>query len=1302
MYVVARPALRSSLLARRPAARIIHGRRYPQTYRVQSFHSTRWLLEHTPNPDNTPVSENDAANNKTKRGENAAETEQLDVPEDQDVLAQKLQRSREMTRRYSSALRRTQRHNRAQDLPPICIPDWFLEKRVRIRENNAPLPKQNGPAANTRDYEVSLNHPESGEHAAVRMSASTNEDAAKAVSQLMNTLWGKGLSEEHMRLLAENEVQGFAQSLGYENDDQLAEALKRDDPRLIEMLEKHGDRFAVYERAIEKSLESELREAAHGREVDKGASERMAFGAKAAMLRYKIVKNQRNHWRRISPLLLAEIRTTIAASLSAVEPSVNHSFPSTKTNLILHCPSNRQEKTLNSAVQLVASELGADVVTLQAQDLAQLAGDYLGDASGPSPHSIRSLGYETYKYGQNFMDELEVFTKDDAMQDEQDAAMPFPTPGGQMDRGRPNPSLVKLHFVFKSLAGLKDATQGGQQQPVFAENNSGSSNATSGRPQTQNDIQLEDLKLMALLEALVDADELKRSKSATEKKGNEATEVPTPPEGQAADEPKLFEYSFQNPGESLDATSQPLHAKELTFTVDEVPLGPPFLTFTPDPVPNAKDGLTFTVNEPSSEPVQIQSRPKIIHVKDIKELNSTQYGSRIIQKLEEIVRKQRKAGESVMIIGTTCSEDLTPEMSAGGVQSLQSEGLDGFFRTIVVVPGQLGPEDVKLDPLSAAKAHPSKFLSRAEKSKYLSINVRHIHDMLQCLDPKSTANLTDMKLNAEGFQRFRSTFSDSYIYPVLTYDEVHRVALTALGLRVLDSSTTQLNWAHVTLAMGLLRASDAVKHAYVKTKAAQPHPMRAVADTLRAFPGGDIPSKNSKSTPEWDAAHSKRQQDISRIKATASAHEKKLMHGIIDPSQIKTTFSNIHVPAETITAIRTLTSLSLLRPDAFDYGILANEKISGALLYGPPGTGKTLLAKAVAKESGSTVLEVSGSSIMDKYVGEGEKNVAAIFSLARKLSPCIVFLDEADAIFGTRDSSSERTSHRDILNQFLKEWDGLNDMSVFVMVATNRPFDMDDAVIRRLPRRLLVDLPTMEDRKAILKIHLKGEQLGAGVDLEDLAKRTPLYSGSDLKNVAVFAALAAVREENEEAALAAAKEASRVATEGEGKVEVKEAIDVLVSKLEPDGPTPASPSQTAALASSSPSPASAHTSSSTTSPATPSTPSTPPWTTNMFSPSGFPSPPHTPSSSTITPTPTPILTAGTTYSFPARRTLQPHHFEKALQEVSASISENMSSLNAIKKFDEQYGDRKGRRRKTYGFGVGGESAGKEGAGRVRP
>lgn len=158
-----------------------------------------------------------------------------------------------------------------------------------------------------------------------------------------------------------------------------------------------------------------------------------------------------------------------------------------------------------------------------------------------------------------------------------------------------------------------------------------------------------------------------------------------------------------------------------------------------------------------------------------------------------------------------------------------------------------------------------------------------------------------------------------------------------------------------------------------------------------------------------------------------------------------------------------------------------------------------------------------------QYVGEGEKLVKAVFSLARRLSPCVVFLDEIDALFGARMSARESGgafAHRGIITEFMQEMDGLRsskDDGVIVIGATNRPFDLDDAVLRRLPRRLLVDLPGEQEREGmfpfvmkvtdfpeiylleILKILLRDESLAADVTIKALAAKTDSFSGSDLK-----------------------------------------------------------------------------------------------------------------------------------------------------------------------------------------------------------
>ncbi|KAK8861292.1 hypothetical protein IAR55_002111 [Kwoniella newhampshirensis] len=252
-----------------------------------------------------------------------------------------------------------------------------------------------------------------------------------------------------------------------------------------------------------------------------------------------------------------------------------------------------------------------------------------------------------------------------------------------------------------------------------------------------------------------------------------------------------------------------------------------------------------------------------------------------------------------------------------------------------------------------------------------------------------------------------------------------------------------------------------------------------------------------------------------------SQHEKRLLPCIVDPTKLaSTSFKDVHLPAKTIDGIRSMVSLPLLFPEAFRGGILKEHATTGALLFGPPGTGKTLLARAVAAESGARMLAIQPSDVNDMYVGEGEKLVKAVFSLARRLSPCVVFLDEVDALFGARISrgSAGSMSHNLLLTEFMQEMDGLSsaiankDKRLVVVGATNRPYDLDDAVMRRLPRRLLVDLPGVEGRKAILQILLRGETLGDDVNLDRLAKDTDGFSGSDLKHLCVSAALSAVKD----------------------------------------------------------------------------------------------------------------------------------------------------------------------------------------------
>ncbi|KAH0704527.1 hypothetical protein KY285_018805 [Solanum tuberosum] len=247
---------------------------------------------------------------------------------------------------------------------------------------------------------------------------------------------------------------------------------------------------------------------------------------------------------------------------------------------------------------------------------------------------------------------------------------------------------------------------------------------------------------------------------------------------------------------------------------------------------------------------------------------------------------------------------------------------------------------------------------------------------------------------------------------------------------------------------------------------------------------------------------------------TENEFEKRLLADVIPPSDIGVTFDDIGALENVKDTLKELVMLPLQRPELFCKGQLT-KPCKGILLFGPPGTGKTMLAKAVATEAGANFINISMSSITSKWFGEGEKYVKAVFSLASKIAPSVVFVDEVDSMLGRRENPGEHEAMRKMKNEFMVNWDGLRTKDterVLVLAATNRPFDLDEAVIRRLPRRLMVNLPDAPNRAKILKVILSKEDLSSDVDLDAVASMTDGYSGSDLKNLCVTAAYQPIRE----------------------------------------------------------------------------------------------------------------------------------------------------------------------------------------------
>ncbi|NLW43726.1 MAG: ATP-dependent metallopeptidase FtsH/Yme1/Tma family protein [Syntrophomonadaceae bacterium] len=224
----------------------------------------------------------------------------------------------------------------------------------------------------------------------------------------------------------------------------------------------------------------------------------------------------------------------------------------------------------------------------------------------------------------------------------------------------------------------------------------------------------------------------------------------------------------------------------------------------------------------------------------------------------------------------------------------------------------------------------------------------------------------------------------------------------------------------------------------------------------------------------------------------------------------------------------------------------------GVLLYGPPGTGKTLLAKAVAGEAGVPFFSISGSDFVEMFVGVGASRVRDLFEQAKKNSPCIVFIDEIDAVGRQRGAGlgGGHDEREQTLNQLLVEMDGFStNEGIIVMAATNRPDILDPALLRpgRFDRHITIDRPDVKGRQAILEVHIRNKPIDPDIDLEVLAKRTPGFTGADLANMVNEAALLAARrnkrsigmqemEEAIERVIAGPEKKSRVISESEKRL----------------------------------------------------------------------------------------------------------------------------------------------------------------------
>lgn len=235
---------------------------------------------------------------------------------------------------------------------------------------------------------------------------------------------------------------------------------------------------------------------------------------------------------------------------------------------------------------------------------------------------------------------------------------------------------------------------------------------------------------------------------------------------------------------------------------------------------------------------------------------------------------------------------------------------------------------------------------------------------------------------------------------------------------------------------------------------------------------------------------------------------------VLPPNKIKTKFNDVAGMGEVKDDVQDVIQF-LQQPTQFSR--LGAKAPKGLLMYGPPGTGKTLMARAIAGEANVTFIAVSGSQFEEEYVGIGASRVRQLFQLARSNAPCIIFIDEIDAIAFKRDSGKNAPWLAQTVNQLLTEMDGLNETKnsgVMIIAATNRLDVLDPAILRpgRFDRQVKLELPTMQERRAILNVHLNKIKAAPDVESQQLAKMSTGFSGADLANLVNEAAIRATKE----------------------------------------------------------------------------------------------------------------------------------------------------------------------------------------------
>lgn len=519
---------------------------------------------------------------------------------------------------------------------------------------------------------------------------------------------------------------------------------------------------------------------------------------------------------------------------------------SAKQHLLLHCPREGSIHTLNALVIDLVLRNSADLIRIDAQDIAEIGGDYLDEPGLPPNESLSTLSYEVHTglhEGKSNVQDLTTEEENEVGEEEE----------SHPRRPLPVVKAVMVNNITELFHGK--TTPFAEQQPLLQ----------IGQPTVVAD-NTRKLKLETFVDTLLRACSTKRTMERVE-------------------------------GDSSD-TNEPIHRSAEHRGIH--------------------DDSATTVKSDSIIPP-----PVIVLVNDYPEIYNTYNGGRVMDSLHDALYERRKEGQRYLLIGTCAARNHPLASSRPGDLDKLWEFDTGPTKTIIVPTTEEMEKCFKLHHADRTNA----------------INIRHLQDMIRRLasDPKQVSSV----VSESNLKITLGTMYGNLVDRVWSADQIHQVATLAIGCMALDKK--DMSVTHIKKAMFIAWKGIAARRDWI--------------------------SEEKKKREKGEKGHFQRmnkkemssEASQTKLRSKCNKHEARLLHGVVDPNSIRTSFADVCVPKDTIETLKTLTSLSLLRPDAFTYGVLATDKITGVLLYGPPGTGKTMLARAVAKESAATVLEVSGA-----------------------------------------------------------------------------------------------------------------------------------------------------------------------------------------------------------------------------------------------------------------------------------------------------------------------------------------------------